>query len=43
MASVDTLICPTDCSAVLPTVEFSTCNPQLLQAQISVIYLANDG
>ncbi|TXH47173.1 MAG: hypothetical protein E6Q97_27840 [Desulfurellales bacterium] len=43
MASVDTLISPPDGSAVLPTVEFSTCNPQLLQAQISVIYLANDG
>jgi hypothetical protein len=43
MASIDTLVCPTDCTSELPVVEFSTCNPQLLQAQISVIYLANDG
>lgn len=43
MASVDTLICPTDCSSILPVVEFSECAPQLLQAQVTKIYLANDG
>lgn len=43
MASVDLLICPTDCSAVLPIFTFSECNPVLLQAQISDVYLANDG
>lgn len=43
MASIDTLICPVDCSAVLAQWNFSTCAPQLLQAQISEIWLANDG
>lgn len=43
MASVDSLICATDCSSTLPIVEFSECAPVLLQAQVSDIYLANDG
>lgn len=43
MASVDVLVCPTDCSAVLPIFAFSECNPVLLQAQISDIFLFNDG
>lgn len=43
MASIDTLVCATDCTTTLPVVEFSTCAPQLLQAQVSHIYLANDG
>jgi len=43
MASIETITCPTDCSAILPTVSFSACAPALLQAQVSVIYLANDG
>lgn len=43
MASIDTVICATDCSTELPLVEFSECAPELLQAQVSDIYLANDG
>lgn len=43
MASIDTLICPVDCTAVLAVWNFSSCAPQLLQAQISEIWLANDG
>lgn len=43
MASLDTLICATDCSSSLPVVSFSECAPILLQAQVSDIYLANDG
>lgn len=43
MASVDTLICATDCTTELPIAEFSECAPILLQAQVSDIYLANDG
>lgn len=43
MASIDTLICPQDCRSELPQVAFSQCAPALLQAQVSVIYLANDG
>ncbi len=43
MASLDLLICPVDCSAILPVVSFSECAPVLLQAQVSDIYLANDG
>ena len=43
MASIDTLVCATDCSTELPQVEFSECAPVLLQAQVSDIYLANDG
>lgn len=43
MASIDTLVCPTDCSAILPTVTFSECAPVLLQAQVSDLYLKNDG
>lgn len=43
MASIETITCPTDCTAILPTVSFSQCAPALLQAQVSVIYLSNDG
>ena len=43
MASIETIVCPTDCSSVLPLVEFSECAPQLLGAQVGDIYLANDG
>lgn len=43
MGSIDTLVCATDCSSSLPVVEFSLCAPVLLQAQVSEIYLANDG
>lgn len=43
MASIDTLICPVDCSGILPTVSFSECAPVLLQAQVSDLYLKNDG
>jgi len=41
--SIDSLVCATDCSSTLPLVEFSLCAPILLQAQVSEIYLANDG
>lgn len=43
MASLDTLICATDCTTTLPVVSFSECAPVLLQAQVSDVYLANDG
>jgi hypothetical protein len=43
MASIDTLACAQDCSDSIPVFEFSECAPELLQAQISDIYLANDG
>ncbi len=43
MASLDTLICATDCTTQLPVVSFSECAPILLQAQVSDVYLANDG
>lgn len=43
MASIDTLVCATDCSTELPVVEFSECAPVLLVGQIRDIYLANDG
>lgn len=43
MASIDTLVCATDCTSTLPLVEFSECAPVLLQAQVSDLYLANDG
>lgn len=43
MASIDTLVCATDCSTELPIAEFSECAPVLLQAQVSDVYLANDG
>ena len=43
MASIETIICPTDCTAILPVVSFSECAPVLLQAQVSDMYLANDG
>lgn len=42
MASIDTLVCATDCTTTLPIVEFSECAPILLQAQVSDIYIAND-
>lgn len=43
MASIDSLVCATDCTTTLPICEFSECAPELLQAQVSDIYLANDG
>lgn len=43
MASIDTLVCPTDCTSTLPIVSFSECAPVLLQAQISDIFIWNDG
>lgn len=43
MASIDTLVCANNCESELPVVEFSQCAPELLQAQVSVVYLANDG
>lgn len=43
MASIDTLVCATDCTTSLPIVSFSECAPILLQAQVSDVYLANDG
>lgn len=41
--TVDTLICPTDCSATLPEFSFNPCNTALLQSQIDHIYLGNVG
>lgn len=43
MASIDTLVCPNDCTSTLPVFDFSECAPELLQAQVSDLYLANDG
>lgn len=43
MASIDTLVCAQNCESELLPVEFSQCAPELLQAQVSVIYIANDG
>lgn len=43
MASIDTLICADDCTSELPQASFNECNPTLLQAQVSDIYIANDG
>lgn len=43
MASLDLLVCATDCTTSLPVVSFSECAPILLQAQVSDVYLANDG
>ena len=43
MASINTLICASDCSTTLPIVSFSECAPILLQAQVSDIYIWNDG
>jgi len=43
MASIDTLVCANNCESELPQVEFSQCAPELLQAQVSNVYLANDG
>lgn len=43
MASIDTLVCPTDCSSILPIVSFNECNPELLGAQISDLFIWNDG
>ncbi len=41
--SIDTLTCPTGCETELLIVEFSECSPTLLGAQISDIYIGNDG
>jgi hypothetical protein len=43
MASIDTLVCANNCESELPIAEFSQCAPELLQAQVSMVYLANDG
>ena len=43
MASLALPVCATDCTTTLPVVSFSECAPVLLQAQVSDVYLANDG
>lgn len=43
MASIDTLVCPTDCTALLPTVSFNECAPTYLTSQVSDVYLMNSG
>ena len=43
MASIDTLVCATNCSSQLPVVDFDACSPVILQAQVSTIFIANDG
>lgn len=41
--SINTLTCPTDCSAKVPVVSFSPCAPSLKEGQITKIYVGNDG
>lgn len=41
--SLDTIICPTDCTTAVPVVSFSECAPQVILGQINKVYLANVG
>lgn len=43
MASLDTLICPTDCTSNLAEFSFSDCNPTYVASQINYVYLTNVG
>lgn len=39
--SQDLLTCPTDCSSTIPEVEVNSCNPELLDGEITYLLIAN--
>lgn len=41
--SLDLLTCPTGCDSSLAVVKFSPCAAELLEAEVTYVYIANDG